>query len=140
MELKKEFIQVVDSVENWEQAVRLASKPLLDAKIINENYQEQMVKNIKEMGPYVVLSKDIALPHARPQDGAKSSAIAVLKVKNRVNFTEDKNVNIVIALACSNDDDHLKTLQFISNSLSDKTKYDALVKTNEINKIFEILN
>lgn len=140
MELKKEFIQVVDSVENWEQAVRLASNPLLDAKIINENYQEQMIKNIKEMGPYVVLSKDIALPHARPQDGAKSSAIAVLKVKNRVNFTEDKNVNIVIALACSNDDDHLKTLQFISNTLSDKTKYDALVKTNEVNKIFEILN
>lgn len=140
MELKKEFIQVKDSVKDWKEAIMIASKPLLDDKIITENYQKKMIENVNTMGPYIVLSKDIALPHARPEDGANKSALSILKLKNRVNFSNDKDVNVIITLACSNDNDHIKTLKYISEKLSNKETYADLIKTDDVNEIFDILN
>ncbi|MDD7306117.1 MAG: PTS sugar transporter subunit IIA [Peptoniphilaceae bacterium] len=140
MKIKKEFIQVKDSVKDWKEAIIIASKPLLEEKIITENYQNKMIENVKTMGPYIVLSNDIALPHARPEDGAIMSALSILKLKNRVNFSDEKDVNVIIALACSNDDDHIKTLKYISEKLSNKETYADLIKTNDVNKIFNILS
>lgn len=140
MELKKEYIQVKDSVKDWKEAISVASKPLLDENIITKNYQDKMIENVKTMGPYIVLSKDIALPHARPEDGANKSALSILKLKNRVNFSEEKDVNVIIALACSNDDDHIKTLKYISEKLSNEDNYKELIETNDVNIIFKILN
>ncbi|MFL8888410.1 PTS sugar transporter subunit IIA [Helcococcus kunzii] len=139
MEINKEFIQIVDDVNDWKEAIIIASNPLLKNGIISEEYQSKMISNIEEMGPYVVLSKDIAMPHARPEDGAYKSAISVLKINNRVKFDEEKNVNTIIALACSSDDDHIKTLQFISKTLSDSKNYEEFIKSNNVNQIYKIL-
>ena len=139
MEISKELIQIVDDVEDWKKAIIIASNPLLEKGIISENYQNKMITNIEEMGPYVVLSKDIAMPHARPEDGANKSAISVLKVNNRVKFDENKNVNIIIALACSSDEDHIKTLQYVSKTLSDQNNYKEFVESKNIEQIYKIL-
>lgn len=139
MEVNKELIDIVDSVSDWREAIIIASNPLLKKGIITKNYQEKMVSNVEDMGPYIVLSKDIAMPHARPEDGAKKSAISVLKIRERVKFDEKKNVNIIIALACSSDDDHIKTLQYISETLSHPDNYKRLIEAEDVNQIYKIL-
>lgn len=139
MIFNKNFIQIKDSVNDWEDAISIASSPLLKESVINENYIKKMISNVEEMGPYIVLSKDIAMPHARFEDGAKDSAIAVLKLKKRVSFSKDKNVNTIIALACSTNNDHIETLQYLAKILSDKKKYKRLVETYDIDEIYNIL-
>ena len=139
MEINKEMIDIVESVSDWKEAIILASNPLLENGIITKNYQEKMISNVVDMGPYIVLSKDIAMPHARPEDGANKSAISVLKIINRVKFDEEKNVNIIIALACSSDDDHIKTLQYVSETLSNPDNYRELIEAKDVNQIYKIL-
>lgn len=139
MKFSKDYINIVNSVKDWKEAIIMASDPLLKDNIISKNYQSKMIKNVEKLGPYIVLSKDIAMPHARPDDGATQSAISVLKVDKRVSFAPDKNVSIIIALACSSDDDHINTLQYISTVLSNSENYNKLINANDINEIYEVL-
>ncbi len=98
-----------------------------------------MIKNVEELGPYIVISEDIAIPHARPEDGAFASAISILKLNERISFGSTKKVNVIIALASSNDEEHLKTLQFISNTLSNKEIYDKLISLESVEEIYKLM-
>ncbi len=138
MKLKKEYVQVLKSTKDWEEAIHMASVPLINDSIINENYIHKMISNIKDMGPYVVISQDIALPHARPEDGAFESAISILKLEDRVSFGKDKNVNIIIVLACSNNSDHLDTLKYISTLLSNESNYKKLIESKSAEAIYDL--
>lgn len=139
MKFKQNYVQIVDSVDSWENAIRLVAEPLILDKVITENYREQMIRNVEKLGPYIVISQDVAIPHARPEDGAFESAISILKLKERISFGNDKKVNTIIALASSNDDDHIETLKFISITLSDKERYERLIQSEDAEAIYELM-
>ncbi len=139
MKFKQNYVQIVDSVDSWESAIRLVAEPLILDKVITENYREQMIRNVEKLGPYIVISQDVAIPHARPEDGAFESAISILKLKERISFGNDKKVNTIIALASSNDDDHIETLKFISITLSDKERYERLIQSEDAEAIYELM-
>lgn len=138
--IKLEYIQFLDHVENWQESIRVAANPLLKNGIITENYVEKMIENVKEMGAYIVISNDIAMPHARPEDGANQTAISLLKLKNRVRFNDDKNVNVILALASSSNENHINTLKNISTVLSDKINYKKLMEAESIEEVYSIFN
>lgn len=138
MRFGRDFIQLLEEVETWQKAIEVASKPLLDKEIINQNYIDAMIRNIKEMGPYVVISKDIALPHGRAEDGAFESAISILKLNNRISFGNEKNVNVIIVLASSKDSDHMETLKFVSTLLSEQENYQLLIESDSIDDIYKL--
>lgn len=138
--IKYEHITMKESAENWMEAVRIAAEPLLEEGIITDHYVEKMIDTVHELGAYIVISKDVAIPHARPEDGARSTALALLKLKNRVAFTPDKEVNTVIVLASSNSDNHIQLLKNLSILLSEKEKYQALINSHDKDEIYDILN
>ena len=57
--------------ENWEGAVRISGKLLLDKGLVEPQYIKVMINVMTELGPYLVVAPGVALPHARPEDGAK---------------------------------------------------------------------
>ena len=138
--INKEHIQIVNRVKDWREAIRVGSEPLLQDKIINSNYIEQMIRNVEKMGDYIVVAEGIALPHARPEDGANSSAIAILKLKEKVRFSEGKEVNTIMVLASSSGENHLVTLKLIANTLSNKDNYNRLIEAESIEDIYDIWN
>jgi len=138
--IKKEHIKTVESVLNWEEAIRIAAQPLLQDNSITEHYVEKMIANVNDMGPYIVISKDIAIPHARPEDGALKTGIALLKLKQRVSFTPDKSVNTILVLAGSSNGSHINILKDISMILSNKENYQKLIDADDVNVLYEILN
>ena len=99
-----------------------------------------MIENVLKMGPYIVISNDIAIPHARPEDGVFESDISILKLKERVEFTPDKHLNIIIVLAGSNNDSHIKYLKRVSEILSNKQNYQTLVDTVDIDVMNDLFN
>ena len=62
---------------DWEDAVRKAAQPLLEAGKVKQSYIDDIIVGAKESGPYFVLAQHVALPHARPEAGALESAIGV---------------------------------------------------------------
>ena len=55
--LPKEHIQVKDTISTWQEAVKLASQPLLEEKRITPVYVKNMIESVYENGPYMVLAE-----------------------------------------------------------------------------------
>lgn len=74
--LTPDKIKVINSIDSWENAVRLAAEPLLMQGYIAGSYIEAILQSHKELGPYYVLAPGLAMPHARPEQGVKKWIIA----------------------------------------------------------------
>jgi len=110
--LKKQCIALNAEAENWEEAVRLSGKLLLQNNYIKESYIDAMIKTVNEMGPYIVILPGIAMPHARPEDGVKAIGASVVTLKNPIYFGNSENdpVKVVIAICSTDHISHMKAL------------------------------
>ncbi|WP_449619266.1 PTS sugar transporter subunit IIA [Robertmurraya sp. Marseille-Q9965] len=125
--LTKELVQFQEKIDSWEKAIELASNPLLENGSINESYVKAMIENVKNFGPYIVLMPQVAMPHARPEDGVITTGISLLVVKEKVLFETDKSANLFLVLAAENATNHLTLLQEISDFLSKEENIERLL-------------
>ena len=67
--LKRENVQIIEKVSDWEESVHVAVQPLVDQGYVKSDYIDGIISNAKEFGPYFVICPDLALLHARPEQG-----------------------------------------------------------------------
>jgi PTS system ascorbate-specific IIA component len=136
--LPKEHIQVCQTAKNWQAAVRTASAPLVEEQLITEKYVENMIKSVKEHGPYMVLNDYFALMHARPGEGVNQQCMSLLVVRRPVDL-EGKLVKIFLILAAEDSQSHLESLQDIMAVFMDEEKYQEILTSNQekLIKIFD---
>lgn len=60
---------------DWKAAVKLGTDLLVKAGAAEERYYEAILKMTEELGPYYVIAPGIAMPHTRPENGAKKQAL-----------------------------------------------------------------
>lgn len=51
--------------------MRIGGELLEKSGAIEPRYIDAMINTVKEIGPYIVIAPGIAMPHARPEAGAK---------------------------------------------------------------------
>lgn len=146
--IRKETIALGLEVNDWQDAVRKAGQLLINDGSITEEYIDGAIENVKELGPYIVITKGIALPHATNKVGVNRTAMSLITLKNPVNFGNKNNdpVDTVFMLATTDSTSHLGALQDLSEFLGDEEflnilRYDttiekilAFIATNEIKK------
>ena len=141
--VKKELIQQLDTVNDWQTAVRIASKPLLEQGYIEESYIEAIISSVNEIGPYIVLAPKVAVPHASPDAGVHRLGISLLQLKEPVNFgsedDEDKNVQLIFVLATVDSTAHLKALQQLALILDDDDIIENLIKAETPKEILGLI-
>ena len=75
--LKRQNVQIVEKVNDWEESVHVAVQPLVDQGYVKSDYIDGIISNAKEFGPYFVICPDLALLHARPEQGVIKRQLAV---------------------------------------------------------------
>jgi len=127
--IKEDTIQFVKEISDWEAALKLGAKPLLDNGTIEQIYIDAMIENVKEHGPYIVICPNVAIPHATNKVGVNKLGMSYLKLEKPVNILDnpEKAVKVLITLAASDDKTHLKALAQLSTLLSDVKLRDQLV-------------
>ena len=133
-----ENIQVETKVDNWEESIKIASKPMIEKKIIEERYVEAMIKNIKKLGVFVVLREYLAMPHARPEEGAMETGISFLKVNNPVKYGNE-DVYLIFVLASKDMESHTSILMELAELFQDDEVIERLIKTDTLDEIKEII-
>ena len=122
-------IQVVEKVVSWEKAIEVGASPLVKDKKIKFNYIENMIKNIEESGPYIILIPGVAVPHARPDENVLESSISLLKVNEGVKFSENTDkVYLMFCLAAKDSSSHIEIIEKLMEVLSDEEKIEKLIK------------
>lgn len=121
----KEKIQIIEDAENWEEAIKISAKPLLDNNNIEYRYVDSIINNIYKYGPYIVLVDGVAMAHSRPEDGVIKMGMSFLKIKNGIDFYKTENkVYLFFTLAAEDSSSH----QDAMSELADILGNDNLVK------------
>ncbi|WP_191567344.1 PTS sugar transporter subunit IIA [Metabacillus idriensis] len=132
----KNNVHFLNSVPTWEEAIKLAAQPLLNKGNITEKYVQDMIENVNDNGPYIVIVPGIALPHAQNKGGVLKTGISFLKLKEPVFFPEEKDVKILFVLAAEDTTGHLELISDLSSLLIDE---DIMVKFKEASSESEII-
>jgi len=129
------------AANNWEEAVRGAGNLLLAAGHIEESYIERCVETVKSEGPYMVLTKGIALAHTRPGEDVHAEAISVLSLETPVEFGHKDNdpVKVVFLLAALDNNSHINVLMELAQKLSEPGIREALQESSNADEIYEML-
>ena len=131
-------IQIIDSVPDWKESIKIAGKPLLQKNIITENYITAMIESIEKLGFYVILRENLAMPHARPEEGAIGTGVSLLKLNKPVYYGDSK-VQLVFVLATKDTDNHLETLMQLMKLFQDDENIEKLINSKNYAEIEKII-
>lgn len=117
-----QVVTATDAVRagDWREAVRAAASALVDAGAAGEGYPAACVRVVEENGPYIVLTKGLALVHARPEDGGLAVGVGVTRLAAPVEFGHPDNdpVDLLLAFCTPDADAHVGTLSGLARALS----------------------
>jgi ascorbate PTS system EIIA or EIIAB component len=139
--LEKNLVLLDAPASSPEEAIRIAGKLLVDGDLAEQTYVEAMVESFHKNGPYFVLAPQIALPHARPEDGVKEASVSFVRLKNSVVFGHPANdpVQLVFGLGASSSDEHLQILQKLMQLLGDPENIEKLKVAKNYEEINELI-
>jgi len=139
--LTEKTIKLNVEAKDWEEAVRIGGEILVENGFVEPRYVDAMVRTVKEIGPYIVIVPGIAMPHARPEDGAKQVCMSLITLKEPVNFGNEANdpVKIVVCLGATDHSSHLKALSQLVQLFSDTNQIQEIKDASENTKILDII-
>lgn len=111
----------IDS-KDWVDSTKKASVKLVERNIIEEKYIDAMIDSVLKFGPYIVIAKNVALAHARPEEGAIETKLYFTTLKNDIEFGELDNdpVKLLIVLSAKDSNSHLEILCQLGSILEKK--------------------
>ncbi len=139
--LPAERIALSVEVDDWESAVRVSGKLLVDTGAAEERYIDAMVNTTKELGPYIVIAPGVAIPHSRPEDGVISTCLAFVQLNPPINFGNEANdpVKVLFALGALDHIQHVEALKQIAEILTDQDKFSKLLNAETVNDVTAVL-
>lgn len=131
------LIRLKVSADNWEDSIRKSASALLESGKITAQYIDAMIKYAKESGPYIVITKHVALPHAKPEDGAKETALGISILRHPVEFGNKNNdpVKYIFCLSAVDHESHLQAMAELLELLGNDEFYDALNRAEDPEEI-----
>lgn len=135
-------IALRDSVESWPQALELCAQPLLDSQTITPEYITAIIEQHQKLGPYYVLAPGLAMPHARPEEGAKELGLSLLKLQQGVSFgsPEHDPVDLIIMLAAPDKHSHIEMISSLAELFSSDDDMLLLHQVKTLEEIKKIIN
>jgi mannitol/fructose-specific phosphotransferase system IIA component (Ntr-type) len=134
-------VRVNVEVKNWEDAIRKGGDLLTQDGAAEQRYVDAMVDSVKKFGPYMVIAPGIAMPHARPDAGAKRLGMSLLTLKNPVEFGNKVNdpVYIVVCLAATDHTTHICVMRELVGILADSKKMDKIRSAKNLEEVLCLL-
>lgn len=129
------------SAKNWEDAVRKSASALLENNKITAPYIDAMISTAREAGPYIVITKHVALPHAKPEAGAKETAMGIAVLAHPIEFGNKGNdpVKYVFCLSAVDHESHLQAMAEFLELLEKEEFYDVLDKAKNAEEIMSYI-
>lgn len=128
--------------ETWEDVIRHGGQLMVDAGFTDPTYTEAMIDVVRDMGPYIVLAPGLAMPHARPEMGAKQVGTALVTLEKPIDFGSPENdpVSVAVFLCAPNKEEHIQLLTDIATLFEDEEFLDAAVNFESIEDVETFLS
>lgn len=135
--LRQENVQILERVDDWQDAIRIAMEPLVAGGYVEPRYVDGVFANTLLYGPYYVLAPDLALVHARSEQGVLHRQLAVTLLRQPVRFSPDGyDVRLLVALAEENPVSHNESLQYLASMFSDAVKMGGILAAQSAEELY----
>jgi len=124
--------------KTWQEAVQIASLPLLNSMSITPNYVNTMIEMFEHHEPYIVIAPRVAIPHARPEDGVNHLSMSLLKLDEDVDFG-GYPIRIFIVIAAIDRSTHLRALMQLNDLLSEESNIHKILEATQKQEILSLL-
>ena len=131
--IKKSNAAFLYDADNWRDTIAEASKPLIKSGAIKEEYVDDMIKAIEDLGTYMVFIPEIAFVHASNKN-VVNNAVSMLTLKNEIYFGDNSEVRIKSIVVLANKDENKNLIELI-NIL---TKNNNAEKFKNAEKYFDL--
>ncbi len=128
--------------QDWREAICILGELFVNTQIVEHRYIEAMIKTAEELGPYIVIAPQIALPHARPEDGVIDTGLSLVRLRTPLDFghSDHDPVILMFGLAAINKHIHVRALQTLAEVLSTNHLVDELMKAKNVEEIYSIFD
>ncbi len=131
--------QLQEEEKPWERAICAAAEPLLACGSIKKRYVEAIIARMVEAGPYMFVTKDLVLAHARPDDGVKHLDLSLAVAPEGIQFEHGKRARVILCLAAEDQTKHIGIIRDIRTALSKAAYIDELTRAADAQEVCEIL-
>ncbi|QMV51057.1 PTS sugar transporter subunit IIA [Ewingella americana] len=140
--LTPDTIHIRHDITDWREAVKASAEPLLANGTITAEYVEAIFAQHEKLGPYYVLAPGIAMPHARPEEGAKGLGLSLLTLPHGVKFNSEDNdpVYSVVMLAAPDKHSHIELISELAELFSSEDEMQKIFAAKDIKTIQDIIS
>lgn len=134
-------IQAQSQAADKQEIIRMAGRMLVDAGLAEEEYIQGMLDMCEEFSSYIVIMPGVAMPHARPERGAKKPGLALLTLREPVRFGHPENdpVQMVVGLCAPDKTAHLVAMRELSKLLCEEDKVEQIFNAATSQEIYDII-
>lgn len=136
--LKRENVQIIPSCDDWQEAVHVAVQPLVEGGFVTPAYIEGIIENAHKFGPYFVLAPDLALLHARPEQGVIKQQLAVTIARKGVEFKPGEPVRVIVTLAATDPDSHIDVMRVLATMFADPANIEKVATAADADEVYQI--
>jgi PTS system ascorbate-specific IIA component len=126
--LPPDVIRLDVPATDWRAAIRAAGELLVTHGVSADAYTDEMVRNVEENGPYIVIAPGLAFAHARPSPAVHRTGMSWVRLAEPVAFGHEANdpVTLVVALAAQDSGAHTSAMAALARLLGDPETEQAL--------------
>ncbi|MEU6819111.1 PTS sugar transporter subunit IIA [Streptomyces atriruber] len=113
---------------DWRAAVRRAGDLMVATGAATDTYTAEMIENVQENGPYIVIAPGLAFAHARPSPAVLRTGMSWVRLAAPVEFGHEANdpVELVVGLAARDASEHTAAMGALARLLADPDTARAL--------------
>ncbi|HFQ4903283.1 TPA: PTS sugar transporter subunit IIA [Vibrio vulnificus] len=144
--IENNSIKLQAQASNWRDAIKIGTDMLIASGAIEPCYHDAIISSVEELGPYICIAPNLALPHARPENGVNRTAFALVTLETPIYFEgEDEPVDVLITLAGSSSDEHMEGLMEVTQVLDDEESdtgvdLDKLRSCRSLSDVFNVID
>lgn len=110
-------------------AIQRMGDILIQKGYINQDYIDSILNALDAYGPYMFISEDIVLAHAKPEDGAFQVGVALIVSKEGITFSQNRIAKMIILISAIDQTQHLSILKDIVCLAKDKKRLENIVSS-----------
>ena len=135
--VKLENVQICEKANDWREAIKISVQPLEQGGYVRSCYKDGIIENVEKLGPYIMIADEIAMPHARPEQGAIETQIGITLFREGVRFDgKETTARLFVTLAAKDSDSHVDALVKISELLSDDETVEEILEASDVQTLY----
>ncbi|MFI3283684.1 MAG: PTS sugar transporter subunit IIA [Erysipelotrichaceae bacterium] len=140
--VERNHIDFFQKFETWQEAIAGSCKRLIDEGVLDPEYVDEIIANVNEYGPYIIIAPNVAMPHSTlGGNHVHGTTISFTKVEEPVVFDPDdesKNARLFFTLAATSNEEHLANMIRLTEMLMIDGVIDELLEVNSVADILSL--